>query len=217
MPDGEPEPLDDAAMQWIEDRIHDEPEWSIERVVESAAEPLDDGDESAAQVARFAVDDDGDAEWALRTLAAIKREGDEVADQASSWISEIERWRDARMKPLEARTAFFEMHLKGYMRRVREANPKTASLLLPAGRLSSHRTGPKPVVTDEAKLIAWAEEDEARAGFVRKQTTVDVLVSTVRALVKVTDDGTVVAKEDGSPVPGLALAPEKTTYDVETF
>lgn len=135
----------------------------------------DEGDGSASEhlrsTLRWRVTDDPDAEWAMRKLAAVERERDDVREQAQLWRDEISRWERERCRPLDARAAFFEGALIDYLRELRDADPAVKSRKLPSGTISSRSSGAKVVIADADAVIAWAEatlDGDDLAAVVRK-------------------------------------------------
>ncbi len=133
-------------------------------------------------ITRFAVDDDGKAEWAMRHVARIVEERAGLAAQAEEWIDRITGWFEQRSKPLATREAFFRAHLERYALAVREASGgKTKSVTLPSGRIQTTSTKPKIVVEDETELLAWVRDNlEPDQVSVVIKTTEKVLVSELR-------------------------------------
>jgi phage host-nuclease inhibitor protein Gam len=211
---GEEEPVSDAALDWLGDRMGDEPEWSVDQAIASAAVDAEDPrlpDEGLAVLARWEIDGVGSAEWAMRKLAAAEAEGDEVAGQADEWIREIERWREARLRPLVARSTFFTEHLTRYLRRLRDEDPSKKSLPLPSGTVKSRTVPPAVEVTDEEAVEAWA----------RNAGRADVLKTTVRlsdfkkAVTVDAEAGVVRDPDTGQPVAGAVVREGGVSYSVK--
>lgn len=116
-----------------------------------------DGDR-LAPIARFRIDDDGTAEWAMRHVAELDGELAVIAAQDAAWKAKIEDWRHRVSKHAEGRRRFFVAHLEDYQRRRREENPKAKTLALPSGKVTSTTTGGNAKVIDTDQVVAWFEE-----------------------------------------------------------
>lgn len=104
--------------------------------------------------AHFRVDDDSQATWAMKKLRekVLKiRENERIAKEQLDVIAE---WLKDVNSALERDAAFFEGHLKDYMRRERN-NRK--SIKLPWGTLKSTASTKIEV---EPEFISWAQEND---------------------------------------------------------
>jgi phage host-nuclease inhibitor protein Gam len=106
---------------------------------------------------RWTVTGDGEAEWAMRHVAAATAELESLREQAEAWESRIHAWFMHRAKPLQATVAFMSAHLERYATDLRKADEKRKTVTLPSGKVTTTRTQPKVVVRDEPAVIEWAE------------------------------------------------------------
>lgn len=142
------------------------------------AQPMDriypDPRVSIAQ--RWAVTDDGAAEWSMRHIANANAEIEKLRLQADEWEARIHQWFTQRAKPLEAKVAFMSAHLERYALYRREADPKAKTLTLPSGRVRTTRQVPTVVISDADEAIRWTAQNAPEA----IKTTHKVLVSDLR-------------------------------------
>lgn len=110
------------------------------------------------EVATWAVDSDGAAEWAMARLSAAQEERSALEAQAAEWARRIQTWFTKAAGPLDRTISFFSAHLEAYALRERaRTGGKRKSVALPSGKIGTVERGPKVTVTDEAKVIAWAK------------------------------------------------------------
>lgn len=139
-------------------------------------------------VARWAIDSDGAAEWALRRLAEIDAELDAHTVQAAAWAAKIRAWFDDKTKRAAPRRAFFAAHLERYGIQKRRENPKAATLRFPSGVIKTTDHSPKLVVNDEKALIAWFHTVASEARTKELVRTVEsVPVTELRAAVELVE------------------------------
>ena len=89
------------------------------------------------RLAPFRINDDAAAEWAMRKLRTLKTTMAEKRQFAKDRKEAIDRWLTVITNPLESSIAFFEKLLEDYARRVREADPKRKSVVLPSGSVGT--------------------------------------------------------------------------------
>lgn len=175
-------------------------------------------------VARWRIGSEGEAEWAMRHLAAAEGTVADRKAQAAAWRAPIDEWERSAVAEAEGRARFFRGHLEDFMRR--ERTDRRKSIPLPSGRIESRgATEPKVIVVDEPAVIEWAEESLGAdvVGAVVK-TTQSVLLTGLREEAKITEqlvdasdpDGetkrVVVSTTTGEPVPGVAIEDPTITY-----
>ena len=108
-----------------------------------------------AQRARWFIDSDVLASWAMRKLAALRmaqRRDDAIS---AAEYERIDRWFSRRYKARERDVEFFMRHLEDYGRRQRAAGRK--SLSLPTGTVRTREVRGSLVVTNADAAVAWAE------------------------------------------------------------
>lgn len=117
-----------------------------------------DLDPATGRVARWRVDGDGSAQWAMAHLAQIRADRTLLAEQAGRWARKIEQWFTQATRPLDTREKFFDAHLRRYALAERErTGGKRMTVVLPSGRVSTTDRSPKVKLTDEAAVIDWAK------------------------------------------------------------
>lgn len=102
----------------------------------------------------FRVDDDSQATWAMKKLRekVLKiRENERIAKEQ---LDAVAQWLEEVNGTLQSEAAFFDGHLKDYMRRERD---KRKSIKLPWGTIKSTASTRIEV---EPEFIAWAQENE---------------------------------------------------------
>lgn len=151
--------------------LEEEP-FQLEDLDEHLADP-EPQDEAAAAAAAYVTSwrptDRGAAEWAMRQVVRIRDEVAQVNEDAEVWMRQIEAWRAAAVRPLQARETFFTGALISWARAVREEDPKApASLPLPSGDVKSTTYKPAVKVIDREAVATHAaanlsDEDYRRA------------------------------------------------------
>ncbi len=109
-------------------------------------------------VQRWHIDGTGSAAWAMAHVARAESALSDLQAQAIDWYGRIDAWLAHEAAPHRATVAFFEAHLERYALELREVDPKARTLVLPTGKVSTRSTSPKVTVTDEAAVIAWADD-----------------------------------------------------------
>lgn len=111
-------------------------------------------------VARFVIDDDGKAEWALRKLAQIRATKAEHAERRDEWVARITAWFDKATAKLDEGEAWFTGLLTEYVTATREASGgKTKTITLPSGTLGTKIVNPAVQIDDKETVLAWAQEN----------------------------------------------------------
>jgi len=166
--------------------------------------------DAGGRLQRFRIEDDGGAEWAMRKLAAANRRIDEAEMQAEAWRKQIDEW-EQRVTADPVRTIdFMTHHLTDYARRVREADPRQKSVVLPSGRVSGREQGQRVVVVKESEFVAWAR-DNGYGHLLRPPAAPKPDAKALQAAAMVVDDTALI---DGEIVPGVEIVPPDVTYSV---
>jgi hypothetical protein len=192
-------------------------------------DPVDIGTQLAVEQrdnGRWAVNDQGSAEWAMRKIAEARIRLDEDTRLYEQFRAQIDQWFRRVAGPHQATIGFFEDHLEDYGRRWIRVQPpsRPKSLPLPSGVIRTTTTGAKPVFVDADVVKAWAVEHEPT--LVHEETRTWVLISEVREYVEIVQD--IEPNGDGEPVtvwkvvhrvtreevPGLGIEAEHTTVKV---
>jgi phage host-nuclease inhibitor protein Gam len=110
---------------------------------------------------RFVIEDEAQAEWALRKLARYARDRQTKVDVAQAEKARIDAWLEDETGKLDRHADYFRSILADYMRRRHEDDPKVKTLSLPSGTLKARKGRPRVTVTDLDALEAWVDEHEA--------------------------------------------------------
>lgn len=162
--------------------------------VVSDVEAIEYGVETAiASEGRWRISTDGEAEWAMATLARAAQRLGEFQARRDAYIDRARRWYEAVSKDDHRTVAFMDAHLADYALRVREASPrdgkgepKVKTVRLVAGDIATRSGGgPRVVIVDKDALIDWARKHLADA----VTTTHDVKVSALREHVEIVEAG----------------------------
>ncbi len=159
----------------------------------------------------WAIDCYGEAEWACAKVAAVDAELARIDQQYHEWLERLYAWHNEAIRPLEERREFFANHLGDYLRRLREADPRTKSLALPSGKVASRVTPARPVVVDEAAVIDWARASDHDV----VKVVESVRLAELRKVV-VVDGEKVVDPSTGDVLPGVAVEGERLSVTVTT-
>jgi phage host-nuclease inhibitor protein Gam len=148
------ERMEDEALA-LADAAAMDPEAALGQLLDAAS----DGDpEDDAAPYRWRIADDGAAEWAMRHVAEIDQELEELATRAKGWTERIQGWFDKAARRLKVRRAYFDGHLTDYARRERDrTDGKRKTIELPSGKVRSTSSKPKATVVTEDAVIRWAK------------------------------------------------------------
>lgn len=169
------EVADDAGM---------DPDALVHQLLDVPADAhVNDSTPGLAIARRWAVVDDGAAEWSMRHVASATAEIEKLRLQADEWEARIHAWFTQRAKPLEAKVAFMTSHLERYALYRRSVDEKAKTLTLPSGKVRTTESSPKVVLdagnpksTGRPESIEWAEANAPDA----IQTIRKLLVSDLR-------------------------------------
>lgn len=159
---------------------------------------------------RFAITDDGTAEWAMRKLAEVERQALANEARADAWAAKISRWLDSANGALQHSHAYFEGLLVDYARRRREADPRAKTLVLPSGKVTSRATGARALVTQPEQFVEWATAKAPSLVVVKRAPDLTELKRL--ATLKPEELGVYV---DGERVPGTVMEPPGVSYSVK--
>jgi len=149
---------------------------------------------------RFALSNDDEALWAMRSLAQAQRRIDEVKRQAQIELDRINRWVQLNTEQNSNTVEYFENLLKDYLVAVRENEADgRKSLDFPDGSIASRITQPKVAVEDAEAFLAWAEVNHPE--WIRVKREADV--STIKKVVDFDGDA-VVDPSTGDTIAGLS-------------
>lgn len=119
------------------------------------------GAEDAAQKERpWRIASIADAEWAMAKVADLDAAQAKIDDQLEQWTVRYRAWHADAATDIAAHRRFFVAHLEAHAIAEREASGgKTKTVTLPSGKIATTHHKPKVSITDEATLIAWAEDN----------------------------------------------------------
>lgn len=107
----------------------------------------------------FKVEDEQQANWALRKIKDLQTQKNENIALAESEISKIEAWLEQENGKLDNSIEYFQGLLAEYAMKQREENPKFKSMKLPYGIVRFRKQQPKWVYDDELLLKSLKEQD----------------------------------------------------------
>lgn len=166
--------------------------------------------EKTEEKERFKIKDLDQANWALRKLAALKKQEEEINELAQKEIDRIKVWQEKELAGIERSKQFFESLLAEYLMNERQNNPKF-KISTPYGKVSTRKQQPKWEY-DEEKAIKSLKE----AGHVDLIRIKEYLDKT--AIKKaVTVVGGQVVDENGVIIEGIKVIeqPERVVIKVE--
>ena len=155
------------------------------------------------------VQDDETAQRLLRSLARNTRERDRIRRNAAAEIDRIQAKALADEKPLNERIEWLENELSGYLRRLRQSDPKLKTYKLPGGNLTVRAGRSRTVVHDSHAFVEWALS--AAPAALKIEPLVSVLTPS-HGFVR-TDEG-VIVNADGEVVPGVEVVTGDESYGV---
>jgi hypothetical protein len=143
---------------------------------------------------------DQDATWALRKLAALRKQVAANNAIAEEEANRIAAWLNAVNEPLKKQVQFVEGILNGYALYERSKDRKT--IVLPYGKIATRPVADKWEVADPDAFVAWAQE----TGHLElvKTTTKPETLATIKSALEVAEDGTILTA-DGEPVTGVTF------------
>lgn len=121
-----------------------------------------DVDTLPRRAARWEIDDEGAAMWAMRKAADAKTALDRIAALYKRQRATLDDWRDTACGPHTRTQAFMAERLAAYALARRAADENAKTLNLPDGVVrttGARRPGWKVEVVDEVALLAWAVAD----------------------------------------------------------
>lgn len=158
--------------------------------------------------ARFRIEHDAQAAWAMRKARKAAQRIAEVDRIAQAEIDRIQEWALSERGGPERDLGFFETLLTEYALRLREQDPKRKSVVTPYGKVSTTQVGAKVVVDDEESFIAWAEVNLPDAVKTKKTVLVTPIKDAIATL-----DGLPVT-EQGEVIPGISITTPTITAKV---
>lgn len=186
--------------------------WTPDELTAPVDRPLYDPAAEIVLPARFRVDNDSAAAWAMRKLRAIRMRQESNRMIAEDEIDRVKSWLDDVNTPMERDASYFESILRDYALRCRE-NPDDGrkTISLPAGKVTTRIGSPRWTVDDET-FLTWARANHPDLIRVKEQPALDEMKS---ALI-VAESGGAAVTEDGEVVPGVAVSAAELSVTVKT-
>jgi hypothetical protein len=125
---------------------------------------------------RFRIVDDGQAEWAMRKLAAAEAELEELRLRAEDWKERIQAWFDQAARRPQRSAAFFTGHLESYAVARREATG-AATVTLPSGVVRTSGRKPAAEVADAREVASLLDRAAVGAESVAWKKALDAVES----------------------------------------
>lgn len=111
--------------------------------------------EDVPESARWQCVTEADAEWAMARLAEHEAEIAEVNARYDAYFQTLERQRARRVARAAAGSAYLSAQLTFWAERRRRDDPECKTTHLAAGAIRSRSVPAKPVIEDQAQLVAW--------------------------------------------------------------
>lgn len=108
---------------------------------------------------RFWIQDDNQADWALRKIARARQDLKEAEETAAMEIEKINRWLDGQRDESLRTERFFTALLQEYYEPRFMTNPDKKTYKLPSGKVQ-RRTQQPQFDRDNEALLAWLKQRE---------------------------------------------------------
>lgn len=108
---------------------------------------------------RFRIQDDNQADWALRKIARARQDMKEAEETAAREIEKINRWLDGQRDESLRTELFFTVLLQEYYEPRFMTNPDKKTYKLPSGKVQ-RRTQQPQFDRDNEALLAWLKQRE---------------------------------------------------------
>ena len=130
---------------------------SLEEYLLESYEAPEDLDDTENQ--RFRIQDDNQADWALRKIARARQDMKEAEETAAMEIEKINRWLDGQRDESLRTERFFTALLQEYYEPRFMTNPDKKTYKLPSGKVQ-RRTQQPLFDRDNEALLAWLKQRE---------------------------------------------------------
>lgn len=158
---------------------------------------------------RFAIDDDGKAEWALNKIAEEKAETQRMINVANSMIMKYQEKIEVYQKQFENKTTFLKEQLRQYFETVPHKITKTQETYkLPSGTLKLKKQNPE-YIRDEEKLLEWVKAN--KISYVKSKKSVDW--AELKKELNFVDDKALT--EDGEIVDGITVSERPSVFEID--
>ena len=128
---------------------------SLEEYLLESYEAPEDLDDTENQ--RFRIQDDNQADWALRKIARARQDMKEAEETAAMEIEKINRWLDGQRDESLRTERFFTALLQEYYEPRFMTNPDKKTYKLPSGKVQ-RRTQQPQFDRDNEALLAWLKQ-----------------------------------------------------------
>lgn len=128
---------------------------SLEEYLLESYEAPEDLDDTENQ--RFRIQDDNQADWALRKIARARQDLKEAEETAAIEIEKINRWLDGQRDESLRTERFFTALLQEYYEPRFMTNPDKKTYKLPSGKVQ-RRTQQPQFDRDNEALLAWLKQ-----------------------------------------------------------
>lgn len=128
---------------------------SLEEYLLESYEAPEDLDDTENQ--RFRIQDDNQADWALRKIARARQDLKEAEEMAAMEIEKINRWLDGQRDESLRTELFFTVLLQEYYEPRFMTNPDKKTYKLPSGKVQ-RRTQQPQFDRDNEALLAWLKQ-----------------------------------------------------------
>lgn len=128
---------------------------SLEEYLLESYEAPEDLDDTENQ--RFRIQDDNQADWALRKIARARQDMKEAEEMAAMEIEKINRWLDGQRDESLRTERFFTALLQEYYEPRFMTNPDKKTYKLPSGKVQ-RRTQQPLFDRDNEALLAWLKQ-----------------------------------------------------------
>lgn len=130
---------------------------SLEEYLLESYEAPEDLDDTENQ--QFRIQDDNQADWALRKIARARQDMKEAEETAAMEIEKINRWLDGQRDESLRTELFFTVLLQEYYEPRFMTNPDKKTYKLPSGKVQ-RRTQQPQFDRDNEALLAWLKQRE---------------------------------------------------------
>ena len=128
---------------------------SLEEYLLESYEAPEDLDDTENQ--RFRIQDDNQADWALRKIARARQDMKEAEETAAMEIEKINRWLNGQRDESLRTERFFTALLQEYYEPRFMTNPDKKTYKLPSGKVQ-RRTQQPQFDRDNEALLAWLKQ-----------------------------------------------------------
>jgi hypothetical protein len=177
-----------------------------EAATESLAVP--EGTEPAP-AARFEIDDDSKANWALGVIRQLNHEDDKDLVLYKKEKSRLDTWLNQAKKKRSRTREYFESLLLRYYKTLKAADPKIKTVQLPNGQfIEKSLPGKGFEMLDEQQVLDWARANAPE--FIKVEESVDW--TSFKTYLTANSNRAIWA-ETGEVIPGVApVLPETRFY-----